>query len=25
MRKLGLEGRTDVVRYAVINGWLDES
>jgi len=24
MRKLGLEGRTDVVRYAVINGWLDE-
>jgi DNA-binding NarL/FixJ family response regulator len=25
MRKLGLEGRTDVVRYAVINGWLDQS
>jgi len=25
MRKLGLEGRTDVMRYAVINGWLDES
>src|SRR5262249_60689350 len=25
MRKLGLRGRTDVVRYAVINGWLDES
>jgi two-component system response regulator NreC len=25
MRKLGLTGRTDVVRYAVINGWLDES
>jgi DNA-binding NarL/FixJ family response regulator len=25
MRKLGLQGRTDVVRYAVINGWLDES
>jgi len=23
MRKLGLRGRTDVVRYAVINGWLD--
>ena len=25
MRKLGLRGRTDVVRYAVINGWLGES
>jgi two-component system, NarL family, response regulator NreC len=25
MRKLGLRGRTDVVRYAVINGWLEES
>jgi two-component system response regulator NreC len=25
MRKLGLRGRTDVVRYAVINGWLDQS
>src|SRR5262245_20267888 len=25
MRKLGLRGRTEVVRYAVINGWLDES
>jgi DNA-binding NarL/FixJ family response regulator len=25
MRKLGLRGRTDVVRYAVLNGWLDES
>ncbi len=25
MRKLALKGRTDVVRYAVINGWLDES
>jgi len=25
MRKLGLTGRTDVVRYAVINGWLEES
>lgn len=24
MRKLALKGRTDVVRYAVINGWLDE-
>jgi DNA-binding NarL/FixJ family response regulator len=24
MRKLGLRGRTDVVRYAVMNGWLDE-
>jgi two-component system, NarL family, response regulator NreC len=24
MRKLGLRGRTDVVRYAVLNGWLDE-
>jgi two-component system, NarL family, response regulator NreC len=24
MRKLGLRGRTDVVRYAVINGWLDK-
>ena len=23
MRKLGLRGRTDVVRYAVLNGWLD--
>jgi two-component system, NarL family, response regulator NreC len=23
MRKLGLHGRTDVVRYAIINGWLD--
>jgi DNA-binding NarL/FixJ family response regulator len=22
MRKLGLQGRTDVVRYAVLNGWL---
>jgi DNA-binding NarL/FixJ family response regulator len=22
MRKLGLRGRTDVVRYAVLNGWL---
>jgi len=25
MRKLGLRGRTDVVRYAVINGWLDDT
>src|SRR5262249_53215062 len=25
MRKLGLRGRTDVVRYAVINGWLDDA
>lgn len=25
MRKLALKGRTDVVRYAVINGWLDQS
>ena len=25
MRKLALKGRTDVVRYAVINGWLEES
>jgi two-component system response regulator NreC len=25
MRKLGLRGRTDVVRYAVMNGWLLES
>src|SRR5262249_28266999 len=24
MRKLGLRGRTDVVRYAVVNGWLGE-
>jgi DNA-binding NarL/FixJ family response regulator len=24
MRKLGLHGRTDVVRYAVMNGWLTE-
>jgi DNA-binding NarL/FixJ family response regulator len=24
MRKLGLRGRTDVVRYAVMNGWLNE-
>ena len=23
MRKLGLRGRTDVVRYAVMNGWLN--
>jgi DNA-binding NarL/FixJ family response regulator len=22
MRKLNLRGRTDVVRYAVLNGWL---
>jgi DNA-binding NarL/FixJ family response regulator len=22
MRKLGLRGRTDVIRYAVLNGWL---
>jgi DNA-binding NarL/FixJ family response regulator len=25
MRKLGLRGRIDVVRYAVLNGWLRES
>ena len=25
MRKLALRGRTDVVRYAVLNGWLTES
>lgn len=25
MRKLALRGRTDVVRYAVLNGWLSES
>jgi two-component system response regulator NreC len=25
MRKLGLRGRTDVVRYAVMNGWLGET
>jgi len=25
MRKLGLRGRTDVVRYAVINGWLEDT
>ena len=25
MRKLGLRGRIDVVRYAVLNGWLDET
>jgi DNA-binding NarL/FixJ family response regulator len=24
MRKLGLRGRTDVVRYASLNGWLRE-
>jgi two-component system response regulator NreC len=24
MRKLGLHGRTDVVRYAVLNGWLKD-
>lgn len=24
MRKLGLRGRTDVVRYAALNGWLKE-
>jgi DNA-binding NarL/FixJ family response regulator len=24
MRKLGLRGRIDVVRYAVLNGWLQE-
>jgi len=24
MRKLGLRGRTDVVRYAVMNGWLND-
>jgi len=24
MRKLGLRGRTDVVRYAVLNGWLQD-
>lgn len=24
MRKLGLRGRTDVVRYAVLNGWFKE-
>jgi len=24
MRKLGLRGRTDVVRYAVMSGWLNE-
>jgi hypothetical protein len=24
MRKLNLRGRTDVVRYAVLNGWLRE-
>jgi two-component system response regulator NreC len=25
MRKLGLRGRIDVVRYAVLNGWLQET
>ena len=25
MRKLGLRGRIDVVRYAVLNGWLEET
>ena len=25
MRKLGLKGRIDVVRYALLNGWLKES
>lgn len=24
MRKLDLKGRTDVVRYAVLNGWLQD-
>lgn len=24
MRKLGLQGRTDVVRYALLNGWLED-
>ena len=24
MRKLGLRGRIDVVRYAVLNGWLKD-
>jgi DNA-binding NarL/FixJ family response regulator len=24
MRKLGLRGRADVVRYAVLNGWLQD-
>ena len=24
MRKLNLNGRTDVVRYAVLNGWLQD-
>ena len=24
MRKLGLGGRIDVVRYAVLQGWLDD-
>jgi len=24
MRKLGLRGRIDVIRYAVLNGWLQE-
>jgi two-component system response regulator NreC len=24
MRKLGLRGRTDVIRYAVLNGWLKD-
>jgi DNA-binding NarL/FixJ family response regulator len=24
MRKLGLAGRTDVVRYALLQGWLRE-
>jgi DNA-binding NarL/FixJ family response regulator len=25
MRKLSLRGRTDIVRYALLNGWLSES
>ena len=24
MRKLGLRGRIDVVRYAILHGWLQE-
>jgi two-component system response regulator NreC len=24
MRKLGMRGRTDVVRYAVLKGWLND-
>jgi DNA-binding CsgD family transcriptional regulator len=25
MRKLGLRGRIDIVRFAMIQGWMDES